>query len=151
MYSDKGAVPEEEYLIPIGQADVKKEGNDVTVVSFGKIMKVAMEAALTMEKEGVSVEVIDLRSVRPIDYQTVISSVQKTNRLVVVEEAWPLSSISTEVSHYVQRHAFDYLDAPVHRITNLDVPLAYARTLIEATLPNTKRTIEAINAVLYRN
>jgi len=151
MYSDKGAVPEEEYLIPIGQADVKKEGNDVTVVSFGKIMKVAMEAALTMEKEGVSVEVIDLRSVRPIDYQTVISSVQKTNRLVVVEEAWPLSSISTEVSHYVQRHAFDYLDAPVHRITNLDVPLAYAPTLIEATLPNTKRTIEAINAVLYRN
>jgi len=151
MYSDKGAVPEEEYLIPIGKADVKKEGNDVTVVSFGKIMKVAMEAALTMEKEGVSVEVIDLRSVRPIDYQTVISSVQKTNRLVVVEEAWPLSSISTEVSHYVQRHAFDYLDAPVHRITNLDVPLAYAPTLIEATLPNTKRTIEAINAVLYRN
>ncbi len=151
MYSDKGAVPENEYLIPLGQADVKKEGNDVTVVSFGKVLKVAMEAAQEMEKEGVSVEVIDLRTVRPIDYRTVIDSVQKTNRLVVIEEAWPLSSISTEISHYVQRHAFDYLDAPVHRITNLDVPLGYAPSLIEAVLPNTKRSIEAINAVLYRN
>ena len=110
-----------------------------------------MEAAEAMEKEGVSVEVVDLRTVRPIDYQTVINSVQKTNRLVVVEEAWPLSSISTEVSHYVQRHAFDYLDAPIHRITNLDGPLAYASNLIQASLPSTKKTIEAINAVLYRN
>ncbi|MBV6642015.1 MAG: pyruvate dehydrogenase complex E1 component subunit beta [Cyclobacteriaceae bacterium] len=150
MYGDKGEVPEEEYLIPIGEAKIVKEGTDVTVVSFGKFMKVANESAAEMEKEGVSVEVIDLRTVRPIDYATVIESVKKTNRLVVVEEAWPLSSIATELSHYVQRHAFDYLDAPIHRINNRDLPLPYAPTLIEEILPNVKRTVEAINAVCYR-
>ncbi len=150
MYGDKGEVPEEEYLIPIGEAKVVKEGSDVTLVSFGKFMKVANESAAEMEKEGVSVEVIDLRTVRPIDYGTIIESVKKTNRLVIVEEAWPLSSIATEVSHYVQRHAFDYLDAPVHRINNRDLPLPYAPTLIEEILPNVKRTVEAINAVCYR-
>lgn len=150
MYGDKGEVPEEEYLIPIGEAKIVKEGTDVTVVSFGKFMKVANESAAEMEKEGVSVEVIDLRTVRPIDYATVIESVKKTNRMVVVEEAWPLSSIATELSHYVQRHAFDYLDAPIHRINNRDLPLPYAPTLIEEILPNVKRTVEAINAVCYR-
>ena len=150
MYSDKGEVPEGEYLIPIGQADVKREGNDVTLVSFGKIMKVAMQAAVELEKEGVSAEVIDLRSVRPIDYEAVVNSVKKTNRLVIIEEAWPLSSIATEVAYYIQRHAFDYLDAPVMRINSMDVPLSYAPTLIEAVLPNVKRTLEAVNAVMYR-
>ncbi|XOV94673.1 MAG: pyruvate dehydrogenase complex E1 component subunit beta [Bacteroidota bacterium] len=150
MYGDKGEVPEEEYLIPLGQANVVKSGSDVTVVSFGKFMKVALESAAEMDKEGVSVEVIDLRTVRPIDYATVIESVKKTNRLVIVEEAWPLSSIATEISHYVQRHAFDYLDAPIHRINNRDLPLPYAPTLIEEILPNVKRTVEAINAVCYR-
>lgn len=150
MYGDKGHVPEGEYLIPIGQAEIKKEGNDVTVVSFGKMMKVALEAAEVMEKEGTSVEAIDLRTVRPIDYKTIINSVKKTNRMVVVEEAWPLASISSELGYYIQRHAFDYLDAPIHRITNMDVPLSYAPTLIEATLPNVKRTVEAIKAVTYQ-
>lgn len=150
MYGDKGEVPESEYLVPLGVADVKREGTDVTVVSFGKMMKVAFEAADAMEKEGVSVEVIDLRTVRPIDYDTIIESVKKTNRLVVVEEAWPLASISSEIAYYIQSNAFDYLDAPVKRITNRDVPLPYAPTLIEEVLPNTKRTIEAINAVMYR-
>jgi len=150
MYGDKGEVPEEEYLISIGEAKVVKEGTDVTLVSFGKFMKVANESAAEMEKEGVSVEVIDLRTVRPIDYATVIESVKKTNRLVIVEEAWPLSSIASELSHYVQRHAFDFLDAPVHRINNRDLPLPYAPTLIEEILPNVKRTVEAINAVCYR-
>lgn len=150
MYGDKGEVPEGEYLIPIGVADIKKKGTDVTVVSFGKMMKVAMETAEVMEKEGVSVELIDLRSVRPIDYATVVNSVKKTNRLVVVEEAWPLSSIATEITYHVQKHAFDYLDAPVVRINNMDVPLPYAPTLIEAILPSVKRTVEAINAVMYR-
>ncbi|MEQ8880426.1 MAG: pyruvate dehydrogenase complex E1 component subunit beta [Cyclobacteriaceae bacterium] len=150
MYGDKGEVPEEEYLIPIGEAKVVKEGTDITLVSFGKFMKVANESAAEMEKEGVSVEVIDLRTVRPIDYATVIESVKKTNRLVIVEEAWPLSSIASELSHYVQRHAFDFLDAPVHRINNRDLPLPYAPTLIEEILPNVKRTVEAINAVCYR-
>lgn len=150
MYGDKGHVPEEEYLIPIGQAKVVREGSDVTVVSFGKIIKVALEAADEMAKDGVSVEVIDLRTVRPIDYQTVINSVKKTNRLVIVEEAWPLSSIATEVTYNVQKNAFDYLDAPILKINNMDVPLPYAPTLIEVILPNVKRTIDAINAVLYR-
>lgn len=150
MYGDKGEVPEGEYIIPIGVADVTKEGNDVTIVSFGKLMKVAMEAAVALEKEGVSAEVIDLRSVRPIDYETVVSSVKKTNRLVIVEEAWPLSSLATEITYHVQKHAFDYLDAPVQRINSMDVPLPYAPTLIEAILPNVKRTLEAVNSVMYR-
>lgn len=150
MYGDKGPVPEGEYLIPIGQAEVVREGNTATLVSFGKMMKVANETADVLAKEGVSVEVIDLKSVRPIDYKTVINSVKKTNRLVIVEEAWPLASISSELSHHIQRNAFDYLDAPVHRITNKDLPLPYAPTLIDEILPNVKRTIEAINAVCYR-
>lgn len=150
MYGDKGEVPEGEYLIPIGVADIKKEGSDVTVVSFGKMMKVALQAAAEVAKEGISAEVIDLRSVRPIDYATVIKSVQKTNRLVIVEEAWPLASIATDLTFNVQRHAFDYLDAPILRVNSMDVPLPYAPTLIEAVLPNVKRTVDAIHKVLYR-
>src|SRR6187549_2200373 len=151
MYGEKGEVPEEEYLIPIGKADIKRAGTDVTIVSFGKIMKVALSAAAELEKEGISVEVIDLRSVRPIDYATVVESVKKTNRLVIVEEAWPLSSIATEITYHVQKHAFDYLDAPVHRVNSFDVPLPYAPTLIEAILPNVKKTIQAVKAVMYRD
>ena len=150
MYGDKGEVPEEEYLIPIGSAKVTKSGSDVTIVSFGKMMKIAHSAAEEAAKEGISVEVIDLRSVRPIDYKTVVESVKKTNRLVVVEEAWPLAAISSEIAYHVQRHAFDYLDAPVHRINSMDVPLPYAPTLIDAILPNVKRTIEAVKAVCYK-
>lgn len=151
MYGDKMEVPEEEYLIPIGVADIKKEGSDVTIVSFGKIMKVAMAAAAELEKEGISAEVIDLRTVRPIDYEAVVNSIKKTNRLVVVEEAWPLAAISSEITYHIQRFAFDYLDAPVHRVNNLDVPLSYAPTLVEAVLPNVKRTIAAVKAVMYRD
>jgi len=150
MYGDKGEVPSEEYLIPLGKADIKRAGTDVTIVSFGKIMKVALAAAAELEKEGISVEVVDLRTVRPIDYDTVVESVKKTNRLVVVEEAWPLSSISTEIAYHVQKHAFDYLDAPVHRITNFDAPLPYAPTLIEAILPNVAKTVKAVKAVMYK-
>lgn len=149
MYGEKGKVPEGEYLIPIGVADVVKEGTDVTIVSFGKMMKVAHEAAEEMEKQGTSCEVIDLRSIRPIDYDAIIRSVKKTNRLVVVEEAWPLAAISSEIAYHVQKYAFDYLDAPVHRINNLDVPLPYAPTLIDEILPSAKRTVEAIKAVSY--
>jgi pyruvate dehydrogenase E1 component beta subunit len=149
MYGEKGEVPAEEYLIPIGSADVKRSGTDVTIVSFGKIMKVALTAAAELEKEGISAEVIDLRSVRPIDYATVVESVKKTNRLVIVEEAWPLAAISSEITYHVQKYAFDYLDAPVHRVNSLDAPLPYAPTLIEAILPNVARTIEAVKAVMY--
>lgn len=149
MYGDKGEVPEGEYIIPIGVADIKKEGKDVTIVSFGKIMKQALGAAAELEKEGISAEVIDLRSVRPIDYATVINSVKKTNRLVIVEEAWPLASISSEIAFKVQKEAFDYLDAPVLRVTSADVPLPYAPTLIDASLPNVARVIKAVKEVMY--
>lgn len=151
MYGDKGEVPEEEYLIPIGVADIKKAGSDVTIVSFGKIMKVALAAAAELEKDGISAEVIDLRSVRPIDYASVVESVKKTNRLVIVEEAWPLSSIATEITYHVQKHAFDYLDAPIQRVNSFDVPLPYAPTLIQAILPNVEKTIKAVKAILYRD
>lgn len=150
MYGDKGEVPEEEYLIPLGVADVKRPGKDVTLVSFGKMMKVVLAAADELQKEGISAEVIDLRTVRPIDYKTILESVKKTNRLVVVEEAWPLASISSELAFNVQHNAFDYLDAPVKRVTCRDVPLPYAPTLIEASLPNVSRTVQAVKDVLYK-
>lgn len=149
MYADRGMIPEDEYLLPIGVADVKKEGNDVTLVSFGKMMKIVDQTAIELEKEGISAEVIDLRTVRPLDYETVVNSVKKTNRLVIVEEAWPMASISTDITYHVQKNAFDYLDAPIARVNSMDVPLAYAPELIEASLPNVKRTIDAAKSVLY--
>jgi pyruvate dehydrogenase E1 component beta subunit len=150
MYGDKGPVPESEYLIPLGIANIKQTGPDITIVSFGKMMKVAMEAANELKKEGISAEVIDLRTVRPIDYKTIVDSVKKTNRLIVVEEAWPLASISSEIAYHVQSNAFDYLDAPVKRITNRDLPLPYAPTLIKEILPSVERTVAAAKAVLYK-
>jgi pyruvate dehydrogenase E1 component beta subunit len=149
MYGDKGMVPEGEYLMPIGVADVKRPGKDVTIVSFGKMMKVALKAAELLSAEQIDAEVIDLRSVRPIDYNTVIASVKKTNRLVIVEESWPLASIASEVTFKVQKDAFDYLDAPVLRVMGGDVPLPYAPTLIDAYLPNPARVIKAVKEVLY--
>ena len=151
MYGDKGDIPEGEYLIPIGVAVVKREGTDVTIVSFGKIMKVALAAAIELQKENISAEVIDLRTIRPIDYATVINSVKKTNRLVIVEEAWPLGSIATEVAFKVQKDAFDYLDAPVRRVMSADVPLPYAPNLIELALPNVAKTVRAVKEVMYRS
>jgi pyruvate dehydrogenase E1 component beta subunit len=151
MYGDKGEIPEGEYIIPIGVADIKRAGTDVTIVSFGKIMKVAFEAAELLEKEGVSCEIIDLRTVRPIDYACVVESVKKTNRCVVLEESWPLASISSEISYHLQRYAFDHLDAPVMRVTQTDTPFAFSPTLIEEALPNVARLINAVKATLYRN
>lgn len=150
MYGDKGEVPEEEYYLPIGKADVKRAGSDVTIVSFGKIIKVAYQAADELAKEGISCEIIDLRTVRPIDYATVIESVKKTNRLVILEEAWPLASISTEVSYMVQKNAFDYLDAPIRRITTQDTPLGYAPTFVQAFLPGVEKVVKVVKEVLYK-
>ena len=149
MYGDKGKVPENEYLIPIGKAKIVHEGNDVTLLSFGKMMKIAESAYQEAKKENINVEVIDLRTVRPIDYKSVINSVKKTNRLVIIEEAWPLASISSEISHHIQRFAFDYLDAPVHRITCQDVPFHYAPTLIKEIVPDLNKTMKAIKKVTY--
>ena len=149
MYGDKGKVPENEYLIPIGKAKIVHEGNDVTLLSFGKMMKIAESAYQEAKKENISVEVIDLRTVRPIDYKSVVNSVKKTNRLVIIEEAWPLGSISSEISHHIQRFAFDYLDAPVHRITCQDVPFHYAPTLLKEIVPDLNKTMKAIKKVTY--
>jgi pyruvate dehydrogenase E1 component beta subunit len=152
MYGDKGEVPEEEYLIPIGKAEIKRTGKDVTIISFGKMIpRVVNPAIEELSKQGIDVELVDLRTVRPIDYDTVIASVKKTNRCVIVEEAWPLSSIATDLTYMIQRKAFDFLDAPVVRVNSMDVPLPYAPTLIEAALPNVKRTIEAVRSVMYRS
>lgn len=151
MYGEKGQVPDSEYLIPLGLADIKRQGTDVTIVTFGKILKIAQQAAEEVAKEDISVEIVDLRTVRPIDYATVINSVKKTNRLVVVEEAWPLAAISSEITYHVQKHAFDYLDAPIHRINSFDLPLPYAPTLIDVILPSVKRTVAAIKAVMYKS
>ncbi len=149
MYGDKGEVPEGEYLIPMGVADVKRKGTDVTIVSFGKIIKEAYKAADELAEQGIDAEVIDLRTVRPIDYEAIIESVKKTNRLVVLEESWPLGSISTEIAFKIQKDAFDFLDAPIKRVTCLDTPMAYAPTLVEAFLPNKDKLIEAVKEVTY--
>lgn len=150
MYGDKGEVPEEEYLIPIGKADIKRMGTDVTLVSFGKMMKVVLAAAEELAKDGIDCEVIDLRTVRPIDYDTVVNSVKKTNRMVFIDEAWPLANISTELTYMVQKRAFDYLDAPIIRVTGRDVPFPFATSLIEVYLPNVKRIVEAVKEVSYQ-
>jgi len=149
MYGDKGEVPEGEFIIPIGVADVKRKGSDVTLVSFGKIMKKTLEASEQLAEEGISAEVIDLRTVRPIDYTTVIESVKKTNRLVIVEEAWPLASLSTDIAFTVQRDAFDYLDAPVKRVCTADVPMAYAPNLVDEFIPKVSKIVEEVKSVLY--
>ena len=150
MYGDKGEIPEGDYIIPIGVADIKRKGSDVTIVTFGKIIKVAQEAADALEQEGISAEIIDLRTVRPIDYACVVESVKKTNRCVVVEESWPLASISSEIAYHLQRYAFDYLDAPVMRVTQTDTPFAFSPTLIDEALPNVARIVKAVKSTLYR-
>ncbi|MGH1337672.1 MAG: pyruvate dehydrogenase complex E1 component subunit beta [Aureispira sp.] len=150
MYSDLGEVPEEEYLIPIGKAKVKREGTDVTITCFNKMVKVAMAAAEELQKEGISVEVIDLRTIRPLDEAAIIKSVKKTNRLIALDESWPFAGVSSEIAYRAQKHAFDYLDAPVTRLNSLDVSMCYAPTLVEAFLPDTTRVIKAVKEVLYR-
>lgn len=150
MYGLKFDVPEEEYYIPIGQANIQKSGSDVTLVSFGKMMRVAEQAVEALAEQGIDVELIDLQSVRPIDYHTIAESIKKTNRCVVLEEAWPLASISTEISYMMSQMVFDYLDAPIKRITTKDTPLPYAITLVDVWLPAVKDVVDAVNSVMYR-
>ena len=149
MYGDKGEVPEGEFTLPIGVADIKRQGNDVTIVSFGKIIKEAYKAADALEKEGVSCEIIDLRTVRPLDYNTVFESVKKTNRLVILEEAWPFGNVATEITYQVQQELFDYLDAPVEKINTADTPAPYSPVLLKEWLPNSEDVIQAVKKVLY--
>ena len=151
MYGDKGLVPDGEYLTPIGKANIVKEGTDVTIVTFGKMLsRVVMPAVAELTKMGINVEVIDLRTVKPIDYETVINSVKKTNRCVVVEEANPIAALSSEIAYNIQRWAFDFMDAPVIRVNSKDLPLPYAQSLLEAILPSVAGTIEAVKKVMYK-
>jgi pyruvate dehydrogenase E1 component beta subunit len=152
MYGMKGEVPEDpDFIIPIGKAEIKRPGRDVTLVTFGKIYHQCVEAANQLAKEGIEVEIIDLRSLRPIDYDTIIESVKRTNRCVVVEESWPLAAFAGEITYMIQRRAFDYLDSPILRVTTKDTPLPFAPTLIEAWLPNPKWIMDAVKTVMYRN
>ncbi|MEE9438422.1 MAG: pyruvate dehydrogenase complex E1 component subunit beta [Saprospiraceae bacterium] len=149
LYGYKGEVPEGEYLTPIGKARVRREGTDVTIVSYNKMILVAEEAADKLAKEGISAEVIDLRTIRPLDFDTIVNSVKKTNRLVVVDESWPYGGVSAEIAYEIQKYAFDYLDAPVTRINSADVNLGYAPTLVEEYMPNATKVIKAVKEVMY--
>ncbi len=149
QYGLQGEVPEEEYLVPIGVAAVRKKGSDVTIVSFNKMMLACMAAAEALEKEGISAEVIDLRTIRPLDYKTIVESVKKTNRLIVVDESWPFAGVSAEVTYQIQKYAFDYLDAPVIRVNSADTSLPYSAPFVEAYLPNPEKIIKAAKEVLY--
>lgn len=150
MYGDKGEIPEGEYTLPIGVADIKREGTDVTIVSFGKIIKEAYKAADKLKQENISCEIIDLRTVRPLDINAVIKSVKKTNRLVILEEAWPFGNVSTEITFQVQSKAFDYLDAPIEKINTADTPAPYSPVLLAEWLPNSEDVIKAVKKVLYK-
>ena len=150
FYALEGEVPDGEYLTPIGKAAVRREGTDVTIVSYNKMMLVANDAADQLAKEGISAEVIDLRTIRPLDHETIVNSVKKTNRIVVVDESWPYAGISSEITYQIQKYAFDYLDAPVVRVNAPDVSLPYAAAYVEAYMPNPKKVIDAVKSVMYR-
>ena len=150
MYGDKGEVPEDEYILPIGVADIKRKGTDVTIVSFGKIIKEAYTAANELAKEGIECEIIDLRTVRPLDHEAIFASVKKTNRLIILEEAWPFGNVATEITYQVQNQLFDYLDAPIEKINTADTPAPFSPVLLAEWLPNSNDVIKAVKKVLYQ-
>ena len=150
MYGDKCDVPDDEYYIPLGKADVKKAGRDITIVSYNKMMKVALGAAAELEKEGISAEVVDLRTVRPLDWMTILDSVKKTNRLLIVEEQWPFASVSSEITYRIQKEGFDYLDAPIRRITSADAPMHYAPNLTALAIPDVSRTVKLAKEMMHQ-
>jgi len=150
MYGDKCDVPDDEYYIPLGKADVKQVGRDITIVSYNKMMKVALGAAAELEKEGISAEVVDLRTVRPLDWMTILDSVKKTNRLLIVEEQWPFASVSSEITYRIQKEGFDYLDAPIRRITSADAPMHYAPNLTALAIPDVSRTVKLAKEMMHQ-
>jgi pyruvate dehydrogenase E1 component beta subunit len=149
MYGDNCELPDEEYLIPIGLCDVKRQGTDVTIVSYNKMMKIALESADLLAKEGIEAEVIDLRTIRPLDINTIIQSVKKTNRVVIIDESWPFTSIASEITFQLQRYAFDYLDAPIRRVCGADTSMHYAPNLVDAYMPSVAKVIEAVKEITY--
>ena len=151
MYGDKGEVPEGEYVLPIGVADIKRPGNDVTIVSYGKIIKEAFKAAEILNKDKIDCEIIDLRTIRPMDHKLIFESVKKTNRLVILEESWPFGNISTEITYQVQNQIFDYLDAPIEKINTADTPAPFSPVLLKEWLPNHEDVIKAVKKVIYYN
>lgn len=149
FYGDKADVPEEEYLVPIGKAKVRREGTDVTLVSYNKQVKNCMFAAEILEKEGISAEVIDLRTIRPLDHHTLVESVKKTNRMVVVDESWPMYGVSAEIAYEIQKYAFDYLDAPVIRVNAADTSLSYSQVYVDEYMPNPAKIVKAVKEAMY--
>ena len=149
MYGDKGEVPEGEYTLPIGVADIKRSGKDVTLVTYGKMLKEAFKASEELIKEEIDTEIIDLRTIRPMDYEAIFESVKKTNRLVILEESWPFGNISTEITYQVQNEIFDHLDAPIEKINTADTPAPYSPVLLKEWLPNHEDVIKAVKKVMY--
>ena len=151
LYGLKGEVPEGEYTIPLGVADIKRPGNDVTLVAHAKMVHVALEAAEELEKEGIDAEIVDPRTLRPLDTETILQSIRKTNRAVIVEEGWPFCGIGAQVVDTIQHQAFDYLDAPILRVTGVDVPMPYSKPLEHLHAPDKARVIDAVHRVTYKN
>jgi pyruvate dehydrogenase E1 component beta subunit len=149
LYGEKGEVPEEEYVLPIGKCFVKRPGKDVTIVSFNKMMGIAFGAAEELSKEGIEAEIIDVATIRPLDWFTILESVKKTNRLVIVEEQWPFASVSSEIAYRIQKEGFDYLDAPIRRVTSADAPMHYAPNLVAAYLPSVEKVVKCVKEVMY--
>ncbi|MFM2139895.1 MAG: pyruvate dehydrogenase component beta subunit [Gemmatimonadota bacterium] len=149
LYNTKGEVPETEYLVPIGKADLKREGGDCSIITNGKMVLVAMNAADQLAKDGIRVDVVDLRTVRPMDVEAIVTSVRKTNRAVVLEEGWEIAGIGAQVVDYIQRECFDHLDAPVLRVHQEDVPMPYAKGLEKRAKPDLQKTIAAVRKVMY--
>jgi pyruvate dehydrogenase E1 component beta subunit len=150
LYNTKGEVPEGEHIVPIGRADIKREGSDATIVCHSKTVSVALKAAEQLADDGVAAEVLDLRTIRPLDTEAVLSSVSRTHRCVVVEEGWPFAGVGAQVVDTIQREAFDELDAPVLRVTGADVPMPYNKQLEKAAKPDPAKVVSAVNQVLYR-
>jgi pyruvate dehydrogenase E1 component beta subunit len=151
LYNLKGEVPDDDdFVIPLGVADLKREGGDVSIITHGKMIHVALQAAAQLEKDGIQADVLDLRSLRPLDTDAILATVAKTNRVVLVEEGWPYGGITATIAALIQEEAFDMLDAPVLRVTQADVPMPYAKALEKAVKPSAELVIEKVNRVLYR-
>jgi pyruvate dehydrogenase E1 component beta subunit len=151
LYNLRGEVPEGEHIVPLGKADLKREGGDVSIITHGKMVHLALQTAKQLERDGIETDVLDLRSLRPLDVDAILASVRKTNRAVYLEEGWPYAGIGAQIAATIQEEAFDDLDAPVLRVTQADVPMPYAKNLEQMAKPNVQRVVDACRRVLYRN
>ena len=149
LYGRKGEVRAEEYGIPLGQGEVKRSGTDVTVVAWSKMVHTALDAATELAKEGIALEVLDPRTLRPLDDQMIFDSVRKTNRCIILEEGWPFAGLGAEIAYRIMKEGFDYLDAPVVRVTGEDVPMPYAKNLEQEVFPGVEKVVRAVKDVLY--